>query len=350
MNPLTGQESGNVKLGTFSVSQPLGLDAAVERLKVFFTTLVPREDEQRSMTFQIIDDSEKKDPSKAKTIAMDLYEFISTGNADCFDKLLEYNLDHRGVFWAINPQRDPRQRRNANTERVRVLALDLDGASPDKVQHFHMQPTMIVESSPEKYHCYWFVDDVPLEEFGRLQVAIAERFDGDPTIKDLARVLRVPYFYHCKKGREITQLIGCYPKNKYTYKEFLAEFPKPAPKPRMAASYTSKAVSSSQAENYAQVALKNEYNRVASCTTGSRNHQLNKSAFALGQLVATGLLEETEVRHALENAAAACGLGECEIQTAISSGLPAGKRKPREVPALQQRKPKVQIVVSWTVA
>ncbi|PYJ11252.1 MAG: hypothetical protein DMF06_03310 [Verrucomicrobia bacterium] len=85
-------------------------------------------------------------------------------------------------------------------------------------------------------------------------------------------------------------------------------------------------------EKYARVALDRELDALAKSSEGGRNEQLNKSAFSLGQLVASGLLDESEVGEKLENVALAIGLAEQEIRATIRSGLSSGKGQPRIVP------------------
>ncbi len=60
-----------------------------------------------------------------------------------------------------------------------------------------------------------------------------------------------------------------------------------------------------------------------------RNHALNGAAYKLGRLVAGGMLTEADVRQALTDAAAACGLPAGEATRTITSGLTAGMRAPR---------------------
>lgn len=86
---------------------------------------------------------------------------------------------------------------------------------------------------------------------------------------------------------------------------------------------------------YAQQALERESALVASTLTGSRNDQLNISAMKLGQLVATGYLEEHEVISALESASLANGLtqedGIKQTRKTIASGLSKGISEPRNL-------------------
>jgi hypothetical protein len=82
---------------------------------------------------------------------------------------------------------------------------------------------------------------------------------------------------------------------------------------------------------YGRAALQGELNTLARTQIGARNNQLNKSAFSLGQLLAVGLLDRTEVEHTLTMVASAIGLGAREIQATLRSGLEAGMRYPRQV-------------------
>lgn len=83
---------------------------------------------------------------------------------------------------------------------------------------------------------------------------------------------------------------------------------------------------------YATAALDRELDILARAPMGGRNEQLNKSAFSLGQLVAAGLLNESNVLQALESTAIAIGLEERETLATIRSGFNDGKKDPRQVP------------------
>jgi len=82
---------------------------------------------------------------------------------------------------------------------------------------------------------------------------------------------------------------------------------------------------------YGAAALERELGRLVMAPEGTRNHQLNRSAHALGQLVAVGTLTADEVIVALVNAGRRIALGEQEIEKTIESGLSSGLRSPRKV-------------------
>lgn len=82
---------------------------------------------------------------------------------------------------------------------------------------------------------------------------------------------------------------------------------------------------------YAESAMRNECRKVSTAPAGTRNDALNIAAHNLGQLVASGMLFEQDVRVALWNAAMMCGLEEDETIKTIESGLSAGLKRPRQV-------------------
>jgi hypothetical protein len=82
---------------------------------------------------------------------------------------------------------------------------------------------------------------------------------------------------------------------------------------------------------YAQSAFDAEIRALAGTREGGRNHQLNRSAFSLGQLVAAGALDESTVAQTLEQTAAQIGLPPTEVAKTLYSGLRAGKQQPREL-------------------
>ena len=85
---------------------------------------------------------------------------------------------------------------------------------------------------------------------------------------------------------------------------------------------------------YGRRALESEVGRVVMAPEGSRNHQLNASAFSLGQLVAGGVLDGDEVAQALYTAAMRSGLTDTEAVKTIRSGMTSGTQNPRAVPSV----------------
>lgn len=98
------------------------------------------------------------------------------------------------------------------------------------------------------------------------------------------------------------------------------------------------ATPSGRTTTYGQRALERECSELASTAPGQRNDRLNIAAFAIGQLVAGGEIDEGDAVFALSAAARQCGLGDREIGKTLASGLSSGKREPREAPPLRTAK------------
>jgi hypothetical protein len=94
---------------------------------------------------------------------------------------------------------------------------------------------------------------------------------------------------------------------------------------------------------YADAALADELAAVSSARRGQRNATLNKAAFSLGQFVAAQALSAPDVEARLYGAAQASGLaaddGERSVRATIRSGLEAGQRQPRDIPAPNHNRP-----------
>jgi len=112
------------------------------------------------------------------------------------NSLADLNKKGAGIFFTVN-QTDLKGRTTQNVNKIRAVFIDLDGTSLPK--EFELKPHYILETSPRKYHCYWLVDDMPLETFSLYQTALAEKFNSDTKVKDLPRVMRVAGFNHNKE-------------------------------------------------------------------------------------------------------------------------------------------------------
>lgn len=84
---------------------------------------------------------------------------------------------------------------------------------------------------------------------------------------------------------------------------------------------------------YSLAALTGELEKVLAATPGQRNDTLNRAAFALGQLIGSGLLDQHIARDELVSAACRIGLSRSEAERTITSGITAGTRHPRQGPA-----------------
>lgn len=88
-------------------------------------------------------------------------------------------------------------------------------------------------------------------------------------------------------------------------------------------------IDGAKAGRWAEAAFSGEIDRLRAAQEGTRNDTLNRIAFRLGQIVASGALDEGRVMAALVQGAQAVGLGEREALLTVESGLRAGETRPR---------------------
>lgn len=158
-----------------------------------------------NFTFQTFDDNKTKDPRKSKVLHGSLIQHS--------EELIRLNLNGAGVFVMVNcgdgviHSGKNTCRTNDNIIAVRALFADADGSPIGPILERCPPPHILVESSPGKWHIYWIVNDTKLEEFKPRQIALATSLGTDPSVNDLARVLRVPGFYHQKSVPFMSRLI-----------------------------------------------------------------------------------------------------------------------------------------------
>ena len=157
-------------------------------------------------TFQTFDDN-KADKGKFDPLAKVLHGTLDQHHAS----LKHLQQQGAGVFVMVNRgdglvhPGNKTCRRSKNVTAIRSLFVDLDG-SPIAPVLKALQPDIVVESSPDRWHAYWLTDDCPLDEFRKRQRQIAEKFAGDPKVIDLPRVMRLPGFFHQKATPFMTRL------------------------------------------------------------------------------------------------------------------------------------------------
>jgi hypothetical protein len=125
---------------------------------------------------------------------------------DHVEELARLNSKGAGIFFMVN-RGDGRGRCTKNVTGVRALFVDLDGAPLEPVLAAPLVPDIVVETSPGRYHVYWKVDGIKLSEFSHFQIELASRFGGDPNIKDLPRVMRLPGFFHLKQEPFLVRIV-----------------------------------------------------------------------------------------------------------------------------------------------
>jgi putative DNA primase/helicase len=154
---------------------------------IFLDTLEP----QGKFTFQTFDDDKSRnDKNLVRVLHGTLNKHATT--------LTTLNQKGAGIFVTVN-QTNLKGRKATDIVKVRAAFLDLDGSPLEPVLDHTFEPHIIVESSPSRWHAYWLCE-LPCEEFLAVQLGLAEKFNGDTSVHDLPRVMRLPGFYHLKCG------------------------------------------------------------------------------------------------------------------------------------------------------
>jgi hypothetical protein len=177
------------------------LDPDTSFARKFLDMLEP----EGNFTFQTFDDCKVR---KSPVLAGVFHGTLAQHRND----LVALNQQGAGVFVMVNKgdgiihPGNSSCRTAANVIKVRALFADLDGA-PLKPLLACSQPDIVVESSPGKWHTYYLTDDCPLEDFKLRQQQIATKFNSDPKVCDLPRVMRLPGFFHQKDTPFMTRII-----------------------------------------------------------------------------------------------------------------------------------------------
>ncbi len=157
----------------------------LKHAETFLKTLDPHAD---TFTFQTFTDGKNR-PTPDPLARV----FVGTFDEHKYE-LADLNRRGAGVYVTIN-ETDGHGRKLANIVRIRSLWQEADRGDEPTLP---VEPHLVVESSPGKFHRYVLVDDAPLDEFEPVQRRLVDDYGSDPNAKDRARVLRVPGFYHLK--------------------------------------------------------------------------------------------------------------------------------------------------------
>ncbi len=245
---------------------------------------------------------------------------------------------------------------------IGCLFAEFDGdkaANWRKLTDFEPAPTAVVDSGGG-YHAYWllhepfsFASDADRERARRVQWAWVEHVGGDTAAKNVNRVLRWPGSRNMKPKYApdfptVTVVWYC-PWAVYDLATLEALLPpkRVEPTPQIA-TWRLRPPN----PTYGNAALRAEAERVAGASEGTRNDALNRAAWAIGRLVASGALSESDAEATLVAAAQTAGLPEREARATVRSGITAGKAKPRFVKKLtrmerKQRAARARLEKLW---
>ena len=136
------------------------------------------------------------------------------------------NNEGYGIYFTPNDFAGARKKENIT--QINSWIADIDaGTKPEqmtRIDKLIMRPSMIIESK-RGYHLYWQAADATLENYRIVQEGIIEKTGADAAVKDPARLMRTPGYWH-KKDKDNPFLIKTIFRSddKYTEKEMLYAF------------------------------------------------------------------------------------------------------------------------------
>lgn len=127
--------------------------------------------------------------------------------------LRHLNAKGHDIFVSMNPLKpERRQREKADVAAVRRLQLDLDKSGPQSLREvltdvstgYLPAPAAVVRSSKRNYQVIWHAAPdawTPAQAEDTMR-RLAHRYNGDSSVADVARVMRLPGFNNRKPNRE----------------------------------------------------------------------------------------------------------------------------------------------------
>src|SRR6516162_929924 len=176
----------------------------IEDAHRFLDRLAPNQ----QYTFQTFDDDkDRKNQSLVRILQGTLDDVLTD--------LTFINAAGGGVYVCINAT-DFKGRRSKNVRKVRANFADLDGAPVEPVLVADPPAHVIIETSPDRFSAFWFVEGESLDQFETIQKRLAIHFNSDPSVHDLPRVMRLPGFFHNKAAPFRSRIVKWHDAPNYT--------------------------------------------------------------------------------------------------------------------------------------
>lgn len=135
-----------------------------------------------------------------------------------------------GIFFTVNELDESLDSGKHRTGKMvvgyRANFMDDDEQRDEPRTDFPLDPSIIVNSSPGKYHYYWLIDKpkaVDKDTWQMVQNGLINTYDGDPKARDLSRYLRLPGYNHMKADPYPVKWMG--DGHLYTFGEICENYP-----------------------------------------------------------------------------------------------------------------------------
>lgn len=116
---------------------------------------------------------------------------------DVLPRLVAENAANKGVFVTIN-EVIGNTRKGTDVIALRAVFIDQDQPPFIEPAQCHVPPSIMVNSGRGR-HTYWLLKEGQrLADFSGAQRRLIARYNSDPAVTDLPRIMRVPGFFHMK--------------------------------------------------------------------------------------------------------------------------------------------------------
>lgn len=125
---------------------------------------------------------------------------ILVNNKENYIELDKLNKEGAWIYFSVNPMQ-PWKRDKESVIWVSSWICEIDWLDKDiqikMIDNCPIYPSMIIESK-SSFHLYWFAKDWTKEKRYDITNWLRNYFDWDPAVVDISRVLRLPWYDHCK--------------------------------------------------------------------------------------------------------------------------------------------------------
>ena len=128
---------------------------------------------QGKFTFQTFDDNQSR---ASKSLVRMLHGTLNNHA----ETLATLNQQAARLFATVN-QTNLKGRKANDIEKNRAVFVYSDGIPLKPVLYHHLEPQIIVESSPCSRNAYWLCE-LPREKFSAVQMGLADRFNRDTSV------------------------------------------------------------------------------------------------------------------------------------------------------------------------
>ena len=176
----------------------------------------------RDCSIQTFNDQRKDERSQSRILPMTME------NLEKCIKLQE-KLPY-GIYFSVNPMQKWK-RDAASVTKIQTWICDIDTGTKEEqqklIENAPLIPSYIVESV-HGFHIYYLATEaLTKEQYERGNLWLMQYYHWDIKVcKDIARVLRIPGYYHCKGERQLVVLrddLFCW--KSYSYDQMLLAFP-----------------------------------------------------------------------------------------------------------------------------